>query len=85
MAKRHPSTPLRTARIDRTNGSQTVVLPPGCRFPESVRELFIRRDGETLVLTPRPTDWSTFFGSGLKTSADFMAAREYMLLAPVQK
>jgi len=48
-------------------------MPLEFRFPESVREVFIRREGESVVLTPRPTDWSSFFVSGLTVSADFMA------------
>lgn len=82
MPKKHTTNPLLTARIGWSNGSQTVVLPPGCRFPDSVRELFIRRDGERLVLTPRPTDWSGFFDARLKTSADFMALHERL---PIQE
>jgi antitoxin VapB len=35
-----------------------------------------------VVLTPRPTDWSSFFASGLTASADFMADAERM---PVQE
>lgn len=68
MPKKHSTNPLLTARICWSNGSQTIVLPPGFRFPDSVRELFIRRDGERLVLTPRPIDWSGFFASGLQIS-----------------
>ena len=76
MPKKHTTNPSLIARVGWSNGSQTVVLPPGFRFADSVREVFIRRDGERLVLTPRPTDWSDFFASGVKTSADFMAVRE---------
>jgi antitoxin VapB len=61
---------------------QTVSIPVDFRFPESVREVFIRREGESVILTPRPTDWSGFFASGLKASADFMAAAERL---PVQE
>lgn len=43
--------------------SQTVTMLLEYRFPESVREVFIRREGESVVLTPRPTDWSGFFAS----------------------
>lgn len=82
MPKKHSTNPLLTARLGWSNGSQTVVLPPGCRFPDSVSELFIRRDGERLVLTPRPTDWSGFIDASLKTSADFMAMRERL---PIQE
>lgn len=57
-------------------------MPLEFRFPESVREVFIRREGESVVLTPRPTDWSSFFASGLTASDDFMADAERM---PVQE
>ncbi|GDY36328.1 hypothetical protein ACINB_22200 [Acidovorax sp. NB1] len=82
MPKKHTTNPLLIARVGWSNGSQTVVLPPGCRFADSVREVFIRREGERLVLTPRPTDWSGFFASGVKTSADFMALHERL---PIQE
>ncbi|MBN9626035.1 hypothetical protein [Acidovorax sp.] len=82
MPKKHTTNPLLIARVGWSNGSQTVVLPPGCSFADSVREVFIRRDGQRLVLTPRPTDWSGFFDVGLKTSADFMAVRERL---PIQE
>ena len=71
-----------TAVFDRSNGSQTEVLPPGCLFPSSVRELFIRRDDESVVLPPCPPDWFGFFASGLKTSADFMMEWKRM---PIQE
>ena len=64
------------------NRSQTVTMPLEFRFPESVREVFIRREGESVVLTPRPTDWSGFFASGLTASADFMADAERL---PIQE
>jgi antitoxin VapB len=69
------------ARIGWYKGSQTVTMPLGYRFPKSVREVFIRREGESLVLTPRPTDWSSFLASGLKASDDFMADSKRM---PIQ-
>ena len=71
-----------TARIGWNNRVQTVTIPVGFRFPESVREVFIRREGASVILTPRPGDWSGFFGSGMKVSADFMADVERM---PIQE
>jgi antitoxin VapB len=65
-----------TARIGWNNRVQTVSIPLGFRFPEDVREVFIRREGESVILTPRPSDWSAFFASGLKASPDFMADTE---------
>ncbi len=57
-------------------------MPLEFRFPDSVREVFIRREGESVVLTPRPSDWSGFFASGLTVSADFMADVDHL---PVQE
>ena len=82
MAKRPTLAPRPTARVAWNNRSQTVTMPLEFRFPESVREVFIRREGESVVLTPRPTDWSSFFASGLTASPDFMADAERM---PVQE
>lgn len=78
MAIHQKSTPRPTARVGWNNRSQTVTMPLEYRFPESVREVFIRREGESVVLTPRPTDWSGFFASGMTASADYMAESERM-------
>lgn len=82
MAVNHTSTHRPTARVGWNNRSQTVTMPLEYRFPESVREVFIRREGESVVLTPRPSDWSGFFASGMKASTDFMADIERM---PIQE
>ena len=66
-----PSKP--TARVGWNNRSQTVTMPLEYRFADSVREVFIRLEGESVVLTPRPTDWSGFFSLGLTASEDFMS------------
>lgn len=78
MAKHPTPIPRPTARVGWNNRSQTVTMPLAFRFPESVREVFIRREGESVVLTPRPSDWSSFFASGMTASADFMADAERM-------
>jgi antitoxin VapB len=61
---------------------QTVSIPVGFRFPDAVREVFIRREGESVILTPRPSDWSGFFALDAKASADFMSDAERM---PIQE
>lgn len=71
-----------TARIGWNNRVQTVSIPVAFRFAETVREVFIRREGESVVLTPRPSDWSGFFASGVKASADFMVGAERL---PIQE
>jgi len=82
MAIHQKQTPRPTARVGWNNRSQTVTMPLEYRFPDSVREVFIRREGESVVLTPRPTDWSGFFASGMTASSDFMVDRERM---PIQE
>ncbi|GAA0746402.1 type II toxin-antitoxin system VapB family antitoxin [Ideonella azotifigens] len=82
MAQRQTPDPRPTARVGWNNRSQTVTMPLDFRFPESVQEVFIRREGESVILTPRPSDWSGFFALGLKASPDFMATDERM---PVQE
>jgi antitoxin VapB len=82
MAKHPTPAPRPTARVGWNNRSQTVTMPLEFRFPDSVREVFIRREGGSAVLTPRLTDWSSFLASGLTASADFMADAERM---PVQE
>jgi antitoxin VapB len=71
-----------TARIGWNNRVQTVTIPLEFRFPDGVKEVFIHRAGESIVLTPRPVDWSGFFSSGVSASADFMSGTERL---PVQE
>ncbi len=82
MASQKISAPRPTARVGWNNRVQTVSIPLDFRFPESISEVYIRREGESVVLTPRPKDWSSFFASGLRASDDFMADAERL---PVQE
>jgi antitoxin VapB len=82
MATKKSSTSKPTARVGWNNRSQTVTMPLEYRFPESVSEVFIRREGESVVLTPRPSDWSGFFASGLKATDDFMSDSQRL---PIQE
>lgn len=47
-----------------------------------MKEVFIRKVGEDLVLSPRPEDWSAFLDSGVRASDDFMEGIEDL---PVQQ
>ncbi len=82
MANHQAPDPRSTARVGWNNRVQTVSIPLDFRFPDSVREVFIRRDGESVILTPRPNDWSSFFSLEKKASADFMVVVERL---PVQE
>jgi antitoxin VapB len=65
--------PRQTARVGWNNRTQVVTMPLEFRFPEAVREVFIRREGQSIILTPRPNDWSGFFALKQKASAEYMA------------
>ena len=72
MANREITQPRRTARIGRNNRAQVVTIPLEYRFPDGMKEVFIRKVGDDLVLSPRPEDWSAFLDSAVRASDDFM-------------
>jgi antitoxin VapB len=70
----------RTARIFMNNRSQAVRLPKEFQFKTS--EVFIRKQGDEIVLSPRPADWSGYLTSGPVASSEFMEGIEDL---PVQE
>ena len=62
----------RTARVGKNNRAQIVTIPLEFRFPKDMKEVFIRKVGEDIILSPRPTGWSDFLDSDLRASDDFM-------------
>jgi antitoxin VapB len=60
----------RTAKIFLNNRSQAVRLPKDFQF--AVSEVFIRKEGEEVVLSPRPSSWDAFLVDGPRAPADFM-------------
>jgi antitoxin VapB len=71
----------RTARVGKNNRAQVVTIPLEFRFPEGMKEVFIRKVGDDVVLSPKPADWSSFLASDLRISDDFVANLEDL---PVQ-
>jgi antitoxin VapB len=71
-----------TARVGKNNRAQVVTIPLEFRFPPEMKEVFIRKIGDDVVLSPRPKDWSAFLASGTGVSSDFMADIEDL---PVQE
>jgi antitoxin VapB len=69
----------RKAKIFMNNRSQAVRLPKDFQF--KVEEVFIRKEGSEVVLSPRPSDWSTYFSEAPVASAHFMSDIEDL---PVQ-
>ena len=70
----------RTAKIFLTNRSQAVRLPKDFRFKTD--EVFIRKDGDAVILSPRPANWSEYLVHGPVASSGFMEDVEDL---PVQE
>lgn len=65
--------PNQTAKLFNNGRSQAVRLPAEFRFEGT--EVYIRKEGEQVILSPRPTSWDDFFDSSLRATEDFMAER----------
>jgi antitoxin VapB len=70
----------RTAKVFLTNRSQAVRLPKEFQF--AVDEVYIRREGENVILSPRPSNWDDYFAKGPIAPADFMSGIEDL---PIQE
>lgn len=70
----------RTARIFMNNRSQAVRLPKEFQF--SASEVFIRKQGDDVILSARPQDWSAYLETGPVASDEFMEGVEDL---PVQE
>jgi len=70
----------RTARVFMTNRSQAVRLPREYQF--STDEVFIRKEGQDVILSPRPRDWRPYLESAPAASDAFMNDVEEL---PVQE
>lgn len=62
------------------NRSQAVRLPKAFQFDTD--EVFIRKEGENVILSPRPKDWGPYLDSGAVASDAFMENVEDL---PVQE
>ena len=57
-----------------TNRSQAVRLPKDDQFTTDV--VFIRKEGDDVVLSPRPRDWREYSASAPSASEGFMSEVE---------
>ncbi|HEY9778038.1 MAG TPA: type II toxin-antitoxin system VapB family antitoxin [Planktothrix sp.] len=62
---------MRTAKVFFTNRSQAVRLPKEFQFDTD--EVFIYRDGDKVVLSPKPLSWDEYLDHGAVASDDFMS------------
>ena len=69
-----------TAKLFKTGRSQAVRLPKAFRFEG--KEVFIRKEGNSVILSEKPESWEGFFNSQTKVTKDFMKKRTDL---PLQK
>lgn len=62
------------AKVFATGRSQAVRLPKEFRFEEA--EVYVRKEGEDVILSPRPSSWDEFFASDRRPTEDFMRKRD---------
>lgn len=55
--------------------TQAVRLPVGVRFPEGTKDVYVRKLGKALIITPAAETWDHFFLQGPKMSEDFLNER----------
>lgn len=70
----------RTARVFKNNRNQAVRLPKDFEF--KTNEVFIRKEGSEVILSPKPADWSAYLTNGPIASNGFMEGVEDL---PVQE
>src|SRR5437764_13122872 len=61
---------LKTARVFKNNRSQAIRLPKEFQFDTA--EVYIRKEGENVILSPRPPDWSEYLSTAPTASPGFM-------------
>jgi len=64
----------RSAKVFMNNRSQAVRIPKDFQF--STPEVFIRKQGDEVILSARPADWSEYFSTAPVATEDFMEGVE---------
>ena len=67
---------FRRASIFRNGTNQAVRLPQELRFPEEVKEVRIRKQGDSLLISPVRPDWASFFAREVDVPDDFLEQRD---------
>ena len=75
-AKSMSTSVFRRASIFRNGANQAVRLPQELRFPEEVKEVRIRKQGDSLLISPVRPDWASFFAREVDVPDDFLEQRD---------
>ncbi|MFW6011072.1 MAG: antitoxin [Desulfosalsimonas sp.] len=68
-AKENQGSAIRIARLFRNGKNQAVRLPR--EFEMKASEVIIRKQGTSLILTPKPKTWQDYFASAQLLDDDF--------------
>ncbi len=66
----------RRAAIFRNGANQAVRLPQELRFPDDVKEVRIRKQGDGLLISPIRPNWASFFTLAIDAPDDFLGQRD---------
>jgi len=66
----------RRAAIFRNGRNQAVRLPQDLKFPDKVKEVQVRKQGDSILLSPVKPDWASFFALDVQVPDDFLARRD---------
>lgn len=64
---------IQIAKVFQNGRSQAVRLPKEFRF--NTAEVYVEKQGDRVILSPRLLSWDDFFESSLRPSVDFMQER----------
>ena len=65
--------PTKTAKLFMNGNSQAVRLPQEFRFEG--KEVYIHKEGDRVILSPKQRSWREFFENAPLASPDFMVTR----------
>ena len=51
-------------KIFKSNRSQAVRIPKALAFPDHVKDVIVRRQGNDIVISPKGSFWDDFFARG---------------------
>jgi antitoxin VapB len=76
QAKSMSTSVSRRASIFRNGANQAVRLPQELRFPDEVKEVRIRKQGDAILISPIRPNWATFFSLAIDVPEDFLGHRD---------
>lgn len=67
-----PASVSKLASLFRNGANQAVRLPQDFRFPDGVKEVRIRKQGDSLLISPVRPDWTSFFSLAIEVPEEFL-------------